>query len=230
MSERFYLPRSEAFPRIPRPFSCCPHRLRHQLNHAYQVVRCGNHVGNSLVDSYSSYPSFPQATDALDPPKYLFNPFSFPLTYAVSLMPSRSSIQPFKRSVGLLGNVRLHVQASQALDKFGCMIPFVCTHRLHPAFSAPAFMLYQLKRHIPFRCPRRWRNGDINTQPISVFHQHVTGIRQLRSRSLVLPSQQRLWIGSNSDVSHCFASHGGNQPTDYSDHRQSCSPIPRLFA
>ena len=154
-------------------FPPVPNRLRHQLCHAQQIIRRSDPPSRQLRSLGSPKTRFPKPSHRLDPTKYLFHSFSYPLTYAVARMTSRSTIDgrsTFSFRVGR--HVRGDLSATQKTHKIISVIALVGSQTFDLQSLLPLTFHHALSR-FPLSAARGLTDFEIDQQPISVPSAHA---------------------------------------------------------
>src|SRR5450759_3238618 len=134
--------------------------------------------------------SFAQPRDRLEPAVDLFDPFALALTDGVARMAGGARVDD---AGPLARDMWRHLMRAQLQDKFLVVIAFVGAQ----GYPLPAFdSFHQLERRLDFGAAGGLSYAAAHRQPITIFHQHVTGIAELGFLARPFAGQPRCGISS----------------------------------
>ena len=119
---RFFIP----FSTILSPLGAYQPAVRHQFGHPQEIIRYSYKpcLKSRPISSFIS--GFPESSNCLHPPEYLFHPLSDTLAYGISLMSGSSSVYGRAAfSFGVGRNMRGDIPASYAGNKIFGIVSFI---------------------------------------------------------------------------------------------------------
>jgi hypothetical protein len=177
------------------PLASVSQSLGRQLRHPHKVIRRSYPPSRQLCSLGSPISRFPKSTHRLGPAENLFNPLSYPLTDAVTLMACGA---PVNGRTALAPGVGCHMgndlSAAQKINKAVGVVVLVRSQRFDP-HSLSSLALDHLLGRLPLRRARGLTDFEIDQKPVSVLHQRMRPVTQLGLFARPLAGQQTLGIG-----------------------------------
>src|SRR6266436_35833 len=171
---------------------------RHLSLHSYQIPD-----PHKVISRYRKleYPpdlrntpmaQLPQQSHRLQPPKYFFYSFPFPLADSIADVPRRSIIYRGLSADVILRNVWRHISLAKLFHELSSVIALITSHSHSPA---AAHLAGELNTHIALCRSSCTRYTGIGHQSVSILHKQMPGIIELCFLSFSLLAQQRVRIG-----------------------------------
>src|SRR6266850_2552449 len=165
----------------------------YQLPHSDQVVSCGGEDEDPVHSFSATMAQLAQQSNRLQPTEDLFDPFALLLTNLIALVARGATIDR-RFAIGVvLGHVRRYLQFAQVFHQRARVIVLVAPQR----YSAVAANLCrEVQCGVALGGAVRWRHASRDRQAITILHQQMAEVAQLRFFAFALAAQHRIRISS----------------------------------
>src|SRR6201993_4467827 len=155
--------------------------------------------------------SLTQTAHGLEPAEDLFHPFALALTDHIARMAGGALVD----NTGFLAReMRSYSMLAHLLNQFFAIVAFVGAQR----YSTPTRNLFHHRqRRLRFGAAGSLSYTAVDRQPVTILHQHMSGVAQLRLFAFALARAapaDRSWTGEY----HCGAAHRESPRSGCQDH------------
>src|SRR5713226_8395801 len=171
---------------------------RHLSLHRYQIPNPHKVIGRYRKLEYppdlrnTAMAQLPQQSHRLQPPKYFFYSFPFPLADPIADVPRRSIIYRGLSAGVILCDVWRHISLAKLFHELSSVVALIASHRHSPA---AAHLAGELNTHIALCCSSCTRDTGVGHQSVSILQKKMPGIIELCFLSFSFLAQQRVRIG-----------------------------------
>src|SRR6266550_654790 len=166
---------------------------RHQLPHSDQVVSGGGEDEDPVHSLGTAMAQLAQQANRLQPAEDLFDSFAFLLANLITVVAGGATVDSRSAISVVLSHVRRHLQVAQLLHKIMRVVVLVTAQR-HSTSAAD--LCSEGQRRVALGGASRRRHASKDRQAITILHQQMAGVAQLRFFAFALATQHGFGISS----------------------------------